>query len=384
MTLDLPALVASDRAQRVRDAVLAGGLADGEAPTPPDWAMLVRDPSNIRWLTGFTGSNAWVVLRSGRLVVVTDGRYGEQARVECDAARVDADVVVAHSAPELTKRVIDVVEGAGVVGAEAHHLTHEQWLGLAAELPLVASRHMIEQLRRVKDAAEITRIAAAARIASQALGDVAPMLADEPTELDVRDELEHRMHRLGAEGPSYDTIVASGPEHAARPHHQPVARTILPGDTVIIDVGALVDGYHSDMTRSFVIGEPSSEQLDRYEVVLTSQRAGVSAVVDGCRAVDLDAVCRQSIGEAGLGEWFVHGTGHGVGLDIHENPYVGRTSAGDVALVAGDVVTVEPGVYHSGFGGIRIEDLVVVTEDGCRNLTDFPKDTPCLPSRPTI
>ncbi len=207
------------------------------------------------------------------------------------------------------------------------------------------------------------------------------MLADEPTEADVRDELDYRMRRLGADGPSYDTIVASGPEHGARPHHLPAPRMIVEGDLVIIDVGALVDGYHSDMTRTFVIGEPTDEQLDKYRAVLDAQLAGLAAIGGGRKAVKVDDACRGKLTDEGLGEWFVHGTGHGVGLDIHEDPFLMSVSTAELAV--GDVVTVEPGVYRSGFGGIRIEDLVTVTSDGFRNLTSFPKDDPCLPSRPT-
>ena len=170
-------------------------------------------------------------------------------------------------------------------------------------------------------------MARAASIADDALAAVAPMLADSPTEADVRDELEHRMRRLGADGPSYDTIVASGPDNAARPHHQTGRRTIVEGDTVIIDVGALVDGYHSDMTRTFVVGEPTAEQREVYELVLAAQLAGL----DGHRPRrrrpgDVDAACRDLFADAGYGDWFLHGTGHGVGLDIHEDPFSSTVS----------------------------------------------------------
>jgi Xaa-Pro aminopeptidase len=189
------------------------------------------------------------------------------------------------------------------------------------------------------------------------------------------------MRELGADGPSYETIVATGPVNAARPHHRPTDTVIERGHTVIIDVGALFDGYHSDMTRTFFVGEPTAEQLEMYEVVLAAQRAGVAAVDAGISSAELDAVCRDVIDAAGYGDWFTHGTGHGVGLLIHEDPFINRT--GDLRLQVGDVVTVEPGVYREGFGGIRVEDLVVVTESGCRVLTASPKDSPCPPSPPT-
>ncbi|MET0578895.1 MAG: M24 family metallopeptidase, partial [Ilumatobacteraceae bacterium] len=233
-------------------------------------------------------------------------------------------------------------------------------------------------LRRVKDDGELARMARAADIADAALTAVAPMLADRPSEADVRDELEHRMRRLGADGPSYDTIVASGPQNAARPHHETGRRTIVEGDTVIVDVGALVDGYHSDMTRTFVVGDATSEQQHIYDLVLAAQLAGLDVVAPGAVGKEIDAACRDLFAAAGYGDWYIHGTGHGVGLDIHEDPFSSTVSTDE--LVVGDVVTVEPGLYRGGFGGVRIEDLVVVTAAGGRRLTHLSKDTPCLPS----
>jgi Xaa-Pro aminopeptidase len=156
---------------------------------------------------------------------------------------------------------------------------------------------------------------------------------------------------------------------------------VQPGETVVVDFGALVDGYHSDMTRTFVVGEPAPIQQEVYDVVLGAQRAGVDAVRPGVTSAELDAVCRDHIEAAGLGPWFTHGTGHGVGLRIHEAPWITRSH--DDVLAVGDVVTVEPGVYRGDFGGVRIEDLLVVLDDGCRCLTQTPKDSPCLPSRRT-
>jgi Xaa-Pro aminopeptidase len=277
--------------------------------------------------------------------------------------------------------LLAAVEGIDRLGAEAHSLTHARWSALAKDLPIEAIGGLVEAGRRRKDAGEIARIAEAARCADAALADVTPMLGDGLTEADVRTELEYRMRRHGADGPSYDTIVASGPQHAARPHHHASHRLIEEGDTVVIDVGALVDGYHSDMTRSYVIGEPTAQQHDVYTLLLDVQLAGLAAVRAGIPAKDVDAVCRSLVTDAGYADWFLHSTGHGVGLLIHEDPFEGPTST--TTLLAGDVVTVEPGLYRDGFGGFRIEDLVEVTDDGCRILTSSPKDTPCLPSPPT-
>jgi Xaa-Pro aminopeptidase len=323
-----------------------------------------------------------VAVLPDRIVLVTDGRYAERAAAELGAAGVEAEIRIGATQPEQQAMFVDAFRGIEAVGAESAKLSYQRWSTFAAELPLRPADGIVESARRVKDAGELARIAAACRCADRALADVAPVLAERPTEADVRNELEYRMRRHGADGPSYDTIVASGPHHAARPHHQVGTRLIEAGDTVVIDVGALVDGYHSDMTRSFVVGDPNPEQARLYELLLGVQLAGLAAVAAGVPARDVDTACRQPVIEAGYAEWYLHSTGHGVGLLIHEDPFESPVSTAE--LVAGDVVTVEPGLYRVGFGGFRIEDLVEVTESGCRILTEHPKDTPCLPSPPTI
>ena len=359
------------RVERVRARLDAAG------------ALLVTDLTNIRWLTGFTGSNAWVVLRPDSLTLVTDGRYGVQAAQQMDAAGVTGDVVVGATGGACLDLVARACASCEQVAFEAAHVTYHQHTQyrtvIAAEL--VPAVGIVEAERRVKDDAEIDAMARACRIADQALAEVAPLLGEGLTEAQVRNLLELRMRELGASGPSYDTIVATGPRNAALPHHRPTDTVIEQGHTVIIDVGALVDGYHSDMTRTFVVGEPTPLQDELYQLVLGAQQAGVAAVRAGMSVKELDGVCRGIIDDAGYGDWFTHGTGHGVGLLIHEDPFVNR--AGDAILQVGDVVTVEPGVYREGFGGVRVEDLVVVTSDGCRVLTSSPKDSPCPPSPPT-
>jgi Xaa-Pro aminopeptidase len=183
-------------------------------------------------------------------------------------------------------------------------------------------------------------------------------------------ELETEMRRRGADGPSFETIVGSGP-NGAKPHARPTDRVIEPGDLVVLDFGALVDGYHSDISRTVCVGEPTPTQLRMLEVVTASQAAGVGAVAAGVGAAEVDRVCRDVIADAGWGDAFVHGTGHGVGLDIHEAPRVGSSS--DATLAAGHVVTVEPGVYLPEHGGVRVEDTLLVTADGARALTRSPK-----------
>ena len=361
----------AQRAERVR-ARLSGAEA-----------LLVSDLTNVRWLTGFTGSNGWVVVAPDGLTLVTDGRYGQQAIAQLAAAGVEAEVLVGATGAATLEHIARACAAFSTVGFEASTVTYAQHGQYRAAIvaELVPTSGVVEAERRTKDAAEIEAMARACRIADIALAEVAPLLGDGLTEAQVRNRLELRMRELGASGPSYDTIVAAGPRNAALPHHRPTDTVIEQGHTVIIDVGALVDGYHSDMTRTFVVGEPSAQQAELYELVLAAQCAGVAAVRAGVSVRELDEVCRTIITDAGYGDWFTHGTGHGVGLLIHEDPFVNRAS--EAILQVGDVVTVEPGVYRDGFGGVRVEDLVVVASDGCRVLTASPKDSPCLPSPPT-
>ena len=344
-------------------------------------AMIVTDLTNVRWLTGFTGSSGVVAVLPDRAVLVTDGRYRDRAGDELSAAGVACEVVVGFTQPEQHDLLVATLAGLDRVGAESGSLSHQRWTTLAKDVPLRPVTGLVEAGRRQKDTGEIARIAEAARCADAALAEVAPLLGTGLTETDVRAELEYLMRRHGADGPSYDTIVASGPEHAARPHHHASRRTIIEGDTVVIDVGGQVDGYHSDMTRSYVVGDATAEQQERYALLLAVQLAGLDAVRAGVAAKDVDAVCRTMLTEAGYRDWFLHSTGHGVGLVIHEDPFENPTSTS--TLMVGDVVTVEPGLYRVGFGGFRIEDLVEVTDAGCRILTSSPKDTPCPPSPPT-
>jgi Xaa-Pro aminopeptidase len=341
-------------------------------------AYLVTDLLDIRWLTGFGGSNGWVVVRPDDLILGTDGRYAERARAETadaeDRRTSGAGVIAEQVRSRLHERMLESLAGAGTVGADASTMTHGEWTTLCGDVALVATPSPIRALRGVKDGAEIERISAAARAADLALAEVEPLLFDTDahpvTEADVRTELEYRMRCHGADDRSYETIVASGPDHAARPHHEVSRRTILAGDTVIIDVGALVDGYHSDMTRSYVIGDPTPEQRDVYELVVQAHAAGIEALRPGVPAREVDAACRSVFAAAGYGDWFLHGTGHGVGLQIHEAPF--HSASSDEVIEAGNVVTIEPGLYRGGFGGFRIEDLLVVTEDGSRPLTHTP------------
>jgi Xaa-Pro aminopeptidase len=344
----------------------------------PD-AFLVTSLTNIRYLTGFTGSSGMLFLLPDEAVLLTDGRYGIQATEQLTAAGVDARVEVARAADQAA-RAQEIV-GAGAVarlGLEAAHVSWARQQAFAAnwfpEVELLSTVDLVEGLRRVKDAGEMARLTEAARIADLALDHLRPQLGSGLTEEAFGRALDFEMRRLGASGPSFETIVASGP-NAAKPHHRPGPRVIGTGEPVVVDFGARFEGYCSDMTRTVWEGHLADPELRRaVEVVLASQAAGVAAVGPGVACAQVDQVCREVIVSAGWGEFFVHGTGHGVGLDIHEAPSVAATSVD--TLEVGHVVTVEPGVYLPGLGGVRIEDTVVVTADGCRPLNTTPKDSP--------
>lgn len=366
--LSLPPMDVAGRIPRLRAAF-------GEAGCE---ALLVTSLVNIRYLCGFTGSAALLLVLPDAALLVTDGRYGEQAPAEIEAAGAGVEVAVRSSAGEQRRVLAEAVAAAGVgrLGLEAAAVSWADQRTYASEVfdgvELVPTTGVVEALRRTKDRGEVARIEAACRIADEALAAVLPMLRERPAERDVALALEVEMRRRGAAGPSFDTIVAAG-ANAALPHHRAAAATVEAGVPVVIDFGAVVDGYCSDATRTVCVGEPASPVVARMrEVVAAAQAAGVAAVRAGVAARDVDAACRAVIEEAGWGEAFVHGTGHGVGLAIHEDPRLGRTA--DATLAPGDVVTVEPGVYLPGHGGVRIEDTVVVTTDGCRRLTNAPKD----------
>ncbi len=339
--------------------------------------LVVTNLTNIRYLTGFTGSAGMLLVLPGETVLVTDGRYATQSAEQLAAAGVDAATEIAAAAAQRQLAAAVVARHApNRLGLEAGHISWARQRAFARdwfpEVELVATEGVIEELRRVKDAGELARLAEAAAIADRALAEVRHLLAEGPTELEFGRTLDFEMRRLGASGPSFETIVASGP-NGAKPHHRPSERRIEPGELIVLDFGAVVDGYCSDMTRTVWVGElHSAEDQRMVEVVAASQAAGVAAVAAGVACAEVDGACREVIAGAGWGEHFVHGTGHGVGLDIHEAPSVASTSSD--TLAASHVVTVEPGVYLPGVAGVRIEDTVVVTDTGCYPLTHTAKD----------
>ncbi|MGZ4312177.1 MAG: M24 family metallopeptidase [Solirubrobacteraceae bacterium] len=332
--------------------------------------LVVTSLVNVRYLTGFTGSNGIVLVGPDTRLFLTDFRYVEQSAAEVDAA---FDRQIGQELMDLLPELLP--SSAGRLAFEDAHMTVRahgrlrELVGNAVEL--VAGGDLVESLRAVKDSEEIERIGEAAKLADAALRQIMEQGLVGRTEVEVATALERAMGDLGAQRPSFDTIVAAGP-HGALPHATPRDVAIGPGELVVIDWGAELDGYCSDCTRTLATGDLPGDWLDAYELVREAQLAGVGALRAGVGGREADAAARDVIDAAGHAEHFGHGLGHGVGLEIHEAPRLSRRS--DSVLAAGNVVTVEPGVYLPGQFGVRIEDLVVVTDTACTILTSMPKE----------
>ncbi len=332
-------------------------------------ALLVSFSPNLRYLTGFTGSNGNLLLLPGKAVLFTDPRYQIQAaqEVTCEVhiskGPLVPDVIAAIARLRLRR-----------VGYEPARMTCDALDSLQGRLPvkssLVPVNGWIESMRMLKSADEIALIRRSVETNSRAFEAAAKHVRAGMKEQDLAAELEYRMRRLGAEKPSFETIVAGG-ARSALPHAQPTAARLEDGQLVVVDMGALQDGYCSDMTRMLFIGSPSAKVKRLYRAVLEAQLAGVAAVRAGVTTSKVDAAARNVLKSYGLADAFVHSTGHGLGLEIHEPPRIGKKDK--TKLAAGMAITIEPGAYLEGFGGVRIEDTVVVTETGCEILTPTPK-----------
>jgi Xaa-Pro aminopeptidase len=330
-------------------------------------ALLVTNPANVRYLTGFTGTNGIAVVTRDERVFVTDFRYVEQAAEQVrgfEPVKGERDLV-GDVAARLSGR-------AGFDDAHMSVRAHRKLSEAVGEgVELIAAGGLVERLREVKDEDELRAIVAAAELANGVLEDVLARGLVGRTEKAVAREIERELLDRGADEPSFPPIVAAG-AHGALPHAEPREVEIQPNTLVMIDMGARVDGYCSDCTRTVATGELDDPAVAVYELVLRAQQAALAAVRPGAAAAGVDAVARELIEAGGHGERFGHGLGHGVGLEVHEGPRLAKTAEG--SLVPGNVVTVEPGVYVPGEVGVRIEDLVVVTEDGGRSLSAFPKE----------
>jgi Xaa-Pro aminopeptidase len=328
-------------------------------------ALLVTRLPNVRYLTGFTGSNGQLVVGANGSVFFTDGRYEHQSSREVPDVRREI------YSETFAERASEWGRAAGVtrIGFEAAGLTYKGWSDLrdrvAGTFELVSTDGEVERLRVAKERSEIESIARAQACADEAFDRVVlgGGVREGVTERGLARLLEEAMRDAGADDLAFDPIVAFG-EQAAEPHHSPTNRPLAPGDVVKLDFGAIVDGYHSDMTRTVALGEPRPELRTMHDLVTVAQRRAIETVRAGARLAVVDRAARGAIDDAGFGESFPHGLGHGVGLEIHEDPRLRWDADGELA--EGAVVTIEPGVYVPGLGGVRIEDMVEVTSDGCR------------------
>jgi Xaa-Pro aminopeptidase len=348
-----------------------GRVARVRETLPDVDALLVTNLTNVRYLTGFSGSNGQLLVTRAHAVFMTDPRYEARAGDLVEGAEISVyPAAVTDVLGDLLRR-----DNVTRLGIEAATMTLSGRDDLDTRLDgvaLVPTKGVVERLRRVKDAAEIAALRRAVALGDRAYEVVLDRLVPGATERHIALELEIFIRNEGADHVSFDPIVGSGPL-SAHIHHTPSERPFEKGDLVLLDFGSRIDGYCSDLTRTVVLGPATDEQRAIYDTVLESNRAGTAALAPGAPCADVDRAARAVIADAGHAERFGHGLGHGVGLDIHESPRLHRVS--EESLLAGDVVTIEPGIYVPGSGGIRIEDCVLVTEDGPEVLTRAPNDT---------
>lgn len=333
-------------------------------------ALLVTDKANRYYLSGFTGSSGYLLLTADRVFLLTDFRYLVQANQQAECCEV---VNQGKDWYETLKQLLTCHQ-VKKLAFEQDHLSHSQYLKLAEKVDhcnLVGKQNLVEKLRETKDFLELGLMKKAASIADKAFSELLEVIRPGRSELEVAADLEYFMRRLGSEGPAFDTIVASG-IRSALPHGTAGEKKLELGDLVVIDFGATYQGYCSDMTRTVIIGAATPKQRTVYQLVLEAQLAGLQAIRAGQLCQQVDGVARRIIAEQGYGAYFGHSLGHGVGLNIHENPRL--ADGNQLPLKKGMVVTVEPGIYLDDWGGIRIEDMVAVTDDGCEIFTKTTKE----------
>jgi Xaa-Pro aminopeptidase len=360
---------ATTHADRLAEAVEAEGLDQLIVADLVHLGDSSREAqADVFWLTGFSGTSAFSIVSPSDRLFLTDFRYTERAEREVDPA-FDRERI----GPKLLENAAERLRGrVGYDEAQTSVRTLrrlEEAVGDGVEL--VPANGLVAKLRRRKDAGEIEQMAEAARLTDEVYEWICERGLVGRTEREVRVAAEQRMRELGAQDPSFESIVAAG-ENGPIGHHLASDREIAAGELVVLDMGAIVDGYCSDCTRTFATGEIETEAAEVYEVVREAQRAGLDSVAAGRTGVEVDAAARAVIDDAGYGDEFGHGLGHGVGIEVHEPPRVSKTS--EDTLEVGDAVTVEPGIYLPGRFGVRIEDLVAITDDGVRNLSSFTKE----------
>lgn len=331
-------------------------------------AILIFNPENRQYVSGFTGSAGYVLISEKEQVFMTDFRYIEQAKNETDGFKI---IEIGKDNP-----VTDIVKSYDfkTLGIEDDFVTYEQFLNFDEKwenIKLVPLKRALTELRSIKNTEEISKIQRAAEITDKAYEHIIKKIQPGISELDIALDLEYFMKTKGASKVSFDIIVASG-HRSALPHGIASEKVLEKGDMVTIDFGCVYKGYCSDMTRSFVLGQASNKQKEIYHTVLEAQDSALQAVKPGKTGKELDAIARKIISDKGYGKYFGHGLGHGVGLEVHELPHVNHL--GEQVMQPGMVITIEPGVYIPEYGGVRIEDLLTVTEDGYQLLSNTPKE----------
>jgi Xaa-Pro aminopeptidase len=335
-------------------------------------ALLVTHPPNIRYLTGLDASAGNCVLETSGCALVVDFRYATTAREI--AAKRGIHVHVAHTSIDDT--TVELIRGSGAhrIGIEAAHLSVSRFNNLSAALApkqVIATERAIERLRAIKDAEEIERLRHAGRMISTVARKARNWVVPGATELEVAAAVDAAMRAAGFDRPAFETIVASGP-NGAMPHARPTRRRLAEDEGVVLDFGGVYDGYCVDLTRTLLLGRVSAEFRRMFEAVREAQAAAIQAVVPGAAAADIDGAARRVLENHGLAAAFGHGTGHGLGLEVHEEPRISRTAPAEDQVHPGMVFTIEPGAYLAGIGGVRIEDDVLVVDGGCELLTDVP------------
>lgn len=336
-------------------------------------AFLISSLANIRYLFGFTGSNGIALITSGLSFFISDRRYTQQAHNQVNNAKI----LIAQKDLLGELKKTGVLSSDGRLGLETAHLTVKEYSYLRKNFPKmrpVACERIIERIASIKEAAEIESIGKAAAICGKVYAEILRMIKPGISELEVSAEISYRSKLSGSESDPFEPIVASG-VRSALPHGISSKKKLLAGDLVILDFGAVVDDYASDFTRTIVLGRPTSQQEEMFDVVESALRLSQSSVRSGMKGKDLDKIARDHLTERNYGEFFQHSLGHGIGLEVHGLPRIGERS--NDPLEVGHVIALEPGVYVPDVGGVRIEDDFVITENGVENLSDFSRELVC-------
>jgi Xaa-Pro aminopeptidase len=338
-------------------------------------ALLISEPENVRYLSGFTGSSGWLLISGQNAILATDFRYVEQAKAE------SPDFEITQIKQELPDWLPGLVSDSGwhklafegnSVSYESYHKLRQAIQTKQVDLELIPTAGMVEQLRSIKEPEELVLIKKAVELADAAFEQVKVLIRPGVTEKEIAWEIEKTLRQKGSEGVAFEIIVASGP-NSALPHARPTEKTICSGEPVLIDMGAKVSGYCSDLSRTLFLGRPNKTFEKIYSIVLKAQAAGTAGVKSGMDGSQADRLARSVIEQAGYGDAFGHGLGHGVGLAVHEFPRLGLSSSD--SLTDGMVFTIEPGIYLAGQGGVRIEDMVVLEDGEARVLTKAKKNS---------